>query len=294
MNIGILIFSNPSQEQSTSADRLVEEGEKLGHTVHKLYEPKLSFSSTDSNIEILHENNPLPELDVIIARPNFVEEPSLRSYAIQLLVKAGHKVTNNKPSMGWAKNKLTQHVLFEQHNLPCPRWAIAREASQVSLLAEQISYPVILKVAFGTHGKGIFYAENKETLDPIAEYLTIRDGNPLIVEEFIKEAERKDLRVFVLGGKVTSAMERTAPKGDIRANTSTGGTGTPVELTEAEIKLAEQAAQTLELDIAGVDIIRSKRGPLLLEINSNPGFKELEKVTDENIAKAIIEFATKP
>jgi ribosomal protein S6--L-glutamate ligase len=293
MNIAILIFSNPSQEQYTTVDRLVEEGEKLGHTMHKLYEPKLSFTSTDSGIEILHENQPLPDLDVIIPRPNFIEEPSLRSYAIQLLVDAGYKVLNDKPSMGWAKNKLTQHVLFEKYKLPCPRWAIARKSSQASILAEQINYPVILKVAFGTHGKGIFYAENKETLDPIAEYLAIRDGNPLIVEEFIKEANRKDLRVFVLGGKVISAMQRTAPEGDIRANTSTGGTGSKVKLSKAEIELAEKTATTFELDIAGVDIIRSNRGPLVLEINSNPGFKEIERTTDSNVAKAIIKFATK-
>ncbi len=280
-------------EQSTSADRLVEAGKALGHNVHKLYEPNLSFTKSGSNIQILHEGQPLPDLDVVISRPNFIEEPSLRSYAIQLLVDAGYKVLNHKPSMGWAKNKLTQHVLFHEHNLPCPHWAIARDASQVSKLAEQISYPVILKVAFGTHGKGIFYAENKETLDPIAEYLTIRDGNPLIVEEFIKEADRKDLRVFVLGGKVVSAMERSAPEGDVRANTSTGGTGSKTKLTQAEIDLAERTAQAFELDIAGVDLIRSNRGPLVLEINSNPGFKELEAATGDDIAKTIIEFASK-
>jgi len=291
MKIGILIFSEPSMEQYTAVDRLIEAGESLGHEVVRLYEPRFSFSCSDNEIEIKHEGQPLPELDVIIPRPNFIEEPSLRNYTIQLLVDAGYKVLNNKPTVGWTKNKLSQHVLFYQNNLPCPRWAIARSPEQVSQLANNFGYPVILKVAFGTHGKGVFYAENKETLSPIAEYLVIRDCNPLIVEEFVKEAERKDLRIFVLGGKVIAAMERTAPEGDVRANTSTGGTGTVVELSEDEIALAERAADVFELDIAGVDLIRSDRGSLVLEVNSNPGFKELECVTRVDVAQNIINFA---
>jgi ribosomal protein S6--L-glutamate ligase len=314
MTIGILIFSEPRDEVYAGADRLVEAGQTTGHTVVKLYEPHLSFichpersegsphdqeiprhvtPRDDKKVLILHEGHPLPKLDVIISRPNFVEEPSLRTYAVQLLERAGYRIVNGNVGFTWAKNKLTQHVLFAKHGLPCPRWGIARKLDDAVALAKQIGFPAIVKVAFGTHGKGVFLAKDEESLWPIVDYLGIRDGNPMIVEEFIAEAKSSDIRVFVIGGKVVAAMQRTAAVGDTRANTSGGGTGSTIELTQEEQALAVRAAEIFELEIAGVDLIRSSRGSLILEINSNPGFRELEAVTGINIAKMIIEYATR-
>ncbi len=289
MTIGILIFSEPKLEVHTGVDRLIEAGESMGHTVVKIYEPRLSFLNGD----IRHQGEALPNVDVIISRPNFIEEPSLRTYAVRKLLASGQRIINGTPTFTWTKNKLIQHMVFDEHNLPCPKWGITRDPTQALELASQINFPVVLKVAFGTHGKGIFYAENPETLRPIAEYLVIRDRNPLIVEEFVEEAKRKDLRVLVVGGEVIAAMERQAPIGDIRANTSNGGTGHQVDLTLEEIALAKECAKVFNLEIAGVDIIRSKRGPLVLEVNSNPGFKELERVTGVDVAKTMIEYAAK-
>lgn len=287
MNIGILIFSEPRDETYAGADRLVEAGQAAGHAVTKLYEPYLSF--IDGNV--LHEGQPLPKLDVIISRPNFVEEPSLRTYAVQMLERKGYRVINGQHGYTWAKNKLTQHVLFAEHHLPCPRWGIARRPEDTVTIGKTIGFPVIVKVAFGTLGKGVFLAKDEESLWPIVDYLGIRDGNPMIVEEFIAEAKSSDLRAFVIDGEVVGAMQRTAADGDTRANTSNGGTGTPVELSEEERTLAIRAAEVFDLEIAGVDLIRSKRGPLLLEVNGNPGFRELEKVTSLDIARKIIDYA---
>lgn len=290
MSIGILIFSEPREEAFAGVDRLVEAGQAAGHTMLKLYEPHLSFIDE----KVLHEGQPLPKLDVIISRPNFVEEPSLRTYAVQLLERAGYRIINGRPGYTWAKNKLTQHVLFAQHALPCPRWGIARRPEDTVAIAKTIGFPVIVKVAFGTHGKGVFLAKDEESLWPIVDYLGIRDGNPMIVEEFIAEAKSSDLRAFVVGGEVVGAMQRTAADGDTRANTSNGGTGSVVELREEERALAVRTADVFDLEIAGVDLIRSKRGPLVLEVNGNPGFRELEKVTGLDIASKIINFAVSP
>ncbi len=288
MTIGILIYSGPAQEAYTAADRLTAAAEKLGHQVIKLYEPLLSISEN----EILHEGLPLPHLDVIIARPNFVAEPSLHQYVTDKLLNVC-PVINGAGNISASKNKIAQHLLFEKHQLPCPRWGIARNSKDLCKLAEEFGYPVILKVAFGTHGKGVFYADKREVLDPIAGYISIRDGNPLIIEEFIAEANRTDLRIFLIGGEVIAAMERKAPEGDVRANTSTGGTGHKVVLTDEEISLAKRVTELFQLDISGVDLIRSKRGPLIIEINANPGFTELERITGVDVAGAIIEYATK-
>lgn len=287
MTIGILIFSEPRDEAFAGADRLVEAGEAAGHIVVKLYEPHLAFIDG----KILHDAQPLPTLDVIISRPNFVEEPSLRTYAIQMLERAGLRVINGRPGYTWAKNKLTQHVLFAEHGLPCPRWGIARRPEDTVAIAKTIGFPVIVKIAFGTHGKGVFLAKDEESLWPIVDYLGIRDGNPMIVEEFITEAKSSDLRAFVIDGEIVGAMQRTAADGDTRANTSNGGTGRAVELSKEERALAIRVADAFDLEIVGVDLIRSKRGSLVLEINANPGFQELERVTTKDIAGAIISYA---
>ncbi|MBI4257299.1 RimK family alpha-L-glutamate ligase [Candidatus Uhrbacteria bacterium] len=287
MNIGILIFSGSRDEGYTGVDRLVEAGQAAGHTIVKIYEPHLS--SLDG--QIFQDGQPLPTLDLIISRPNFVEEPSLRTYAIQLLKDAGYRIVNGNVGFTWAKNKLIQHVLFAQHRLPCPRWGIARKPDDAVAVAKKLGFPTIVKVAFGTHGKGVFLAKDEESLWPIVDYLGIRDGNPMIVEEFIAEAKSSDLRAFVIGGNVVAAMQRTASAGDIRANTSNGGTGSIVELREEERALAVRAAEVFDLEIAGVDLIRSNRGTLILEINANPGFKELEAVTKIDISRLIIDYA---
>jgi len=287
MTIGILIFSEPRDKAYAGTERLVEAGHALGHTMIKLYEPHLSFCERS----IFHAEEPLPHLDVIISRPNFVEEPSLRTYAVQLLERTGYRVINGRIGYTWAKNKLTQHLLFQEHGLPCPRWGIARKPDDVVALAKRIGFPVIVKVAFGTHGKGVFFTRDEETLWPIVDYLGIRDGNPMIVEEFIAEAQSSDLRAFVVGDSVVAAMQRTASPGDTRANTSNGGTGSPIILTDTEQQLAIQSAKVFGLEIAGVDLIRSNRGPLVLEVNSNPGFRELEAVTGIDVAKTIIDYA---
>jgi ribosomal protein S6--L-glutamate ligase len=287
MTIGILIFSEPTESIPTGSDRFTETGEELGHQIIKLYEPYLSFIDGS----IFHKGEPLPHLDIIISRPNFVEEPSLHTYAVQLLEQAGYKIINGQNGFTWAKNKLTQHVLFQQHHLPCPRWGIARNPEDAIRIANQIGFPSIVKVAFGTHGKGVFYAPNEETLRPIVDYLAIRDGNPLIIESFIEEARCNDLRVYVVNGNVVASMQRKAINGEVRANASLGAVGSTVNLTQEEEKLAIRAAEIFELKIAGVDLIRSAHGPLILEINGNPGFKELERVTNLNLAKIILEYA---
>lgn len=287
MNIGILIFSEPKIDTFSGTDKLAETGEEMGHTIHKLYEPYFSFV----NGEIFYEGEPLPKLDVIISRPNFITEPGLHTYVVQLLESAGYLIINSHIGYTWAKNKLDQHVLFDLHNLPCPNWGIAKTTQKALAVAEKISYPVVLKVPFGTHGKGVFFAENKKTLAPLTDYLTVRDGNPLIIEEFIQEANFTDLRVFIIGGTIVGAMQRTAKSDDIRANASNGGTGSTVELTEEEKELAIRAANLFHLEIAGVDLIRSKEGPLIIEINGNPGFRELERVTEIPIREKMIEYA---
>jgi ribosomal protein S6--L-glutamate ligase len=292
MKLGILMAHARRDETNTGAERLIQAGQARGHAMTKICESALTFSSDQERMNIFNGSEPLEKFDALIYRPNFIEEPGIHAHNLELLKRAGYKILNGSSSgMAITRNKLAQHIHFSAHDIPLPRWAIANGSAAARQVADKIGFPLIIKVAFGTHGTGVFFAENPETFWPIAEYLHVRDGNPMIVEEFIREADRKDLRIFIVQGQIAAAMERSARTGDVRANTSIGGQGRPVILSEQEKAVALKTAATLDLEILGVDVLRSSRGPLIMEVNSNPGFQELEKVTSADVAGAIIQAA---
>lgn len=286
MKLGILTFSTPKQDSSTAVTRLSEAAKKRGHEVVLLYEPYLTIGH-DQALEILYQGNPLPALDAVIVRANFVEEPSLHTVTLEALSRAGIRLMNGVPLVSISKNKLAQRLVLEKAGVAMPRWSIARTQKYALLEAQKIGFPLVIKVAFGTHGKGVFYAEDEKTLRPILDYLLIRDKNPVIIEEFVKEARGVDIRAFVVGDTVVAAMELAAPDSDIRSNV-VESVGAVAKLSVDEIDAAVRATKAMGLDMAGVDMMRSARGPLVLEVNANPGFEELEKVTGVDVADAII------
>ncbi|MEK7105503.1 MAG: RimK family alpha-L-glutamate ligase [Patescibacteria group bacterium] len=290
MIIGLLRINKAPTNPEATPHRLVEAGRARGHQVIELYEPEIVIQQIGSDINITHQGSPLPKMNVIINRPGYVHEPGLHTVVTNALRSAGYKLINGGELVAATKSKLTQRLHLAEAGIATPKFALCRTPMRALAAAKEIGFPLILKVAFGTHGKGVFFAENIETFLPIADYLAVRDGNPVIVEEFIKEAGRKDLRLFVVGNQVVAAMQREAKNGDVRANASIGGVGSPVELTEEEKTIAIAATKAFDLQIAGVDILRSDRGPLVIEVNANPGFEELERATGIDVAGAIIDY----
>ncbi len=290
MIIGLLRINKPSSNPDAPAHRLIEAGRTLGHEMIELSEPDITIQEVNNHIHILHQGQPLPLLDVIINRPGYICEPSLHAVTTEALRRAGYRLVNGGPLVSSTKNKLSQRLLMAEAKIATPHFAICRTPERALEAARVIGFPLIIKVAFGTHGKGVFFAENVETFLPIVDYLSVRDGNPVIVEEFIKEADRKDLRAFVVGDQIVAAMERVAKDGDVRANAAIGGVGQHVELSSDEKELAIRAAKVFDLEIAGIDILRSNRGPLVIEVNANPGFEELERATGIDVAGAIIRY----
>lgn len=291
MKIGILSFGRPINREAEppyEAKRLLNLALTRGHESHVFCEPFFSFHENQGQLEIFYDGSPLPQFDVFITRSNLMEDPGLHLITLELLQSAGFKIINPMIS---ANNKISRKVLLSQNNLPTPKFSIIRDPQVVKIEAEKIGFPLIIKTPNGSCGRGVFLAENLPTVFPIVDYLTINQKIPVILEEFIHEAQGKDIRAFVVGNRVVAAMEREAKIGDIRSNIHAGGTGHVVELTDVEKKLAIQAAQAINLQIAVVDIIRSNRGPLILEVNARPGFEGLEKATGIDVAAAIIEYA---
>lgn len=291
MKLGILISSEPRGEVATGAQRLVDAAKKRGHDAERLYAPNFSFHQKGKNVDVRYEGGSFVGFDALIYRPNFVEEPSLHTHVPELLMRAGFRVLNGQANVMATKNKIEQHVRLSALGLPMPRWAIVKRKADAVQAARELGFPVVLKTPFGTHGVGIFYATDAETLQPIVDYLSISDGNPMIVESFIADANRKDLRAFILKGKVLAAMERAAPEGDIRANAALGGVGSATVLSEEEERLALQVAELFKCEVAGIDLLRSKSGPLFIEANANPGFTELERASGVDVAAALVDAA---
>ncbi|MFH1621184.1 MAG: RimK family alpha-L-glutamate ligase [Patescibacteria group bacterium] len=294
LNIGVLMATNSKNSAYTNIERLEQAGLERGYKIIRICEPLLYFSYDGKNLKISHDGEPLFKLEVIINRPNFICEPGLHAHTINLLKTLGVYILNgNHRAVSVAKNKLLQHHKFIEKNIPSPKWAMVNDPKIASIAALNLGFPVIIKVAFGTHGIGTFFANSLETFMPLVDYLNVRDKNPIIIEEFIAEADKKDVRVYLIGGKIVAAMERTSREHDIRSNAALGGNGGLVELTKEETELAIKTAEAFELDVIGIDILRSKRGPLVIEVNANPGFEVLEQVTGRDVAGAMIDEAIK-
>jgi ribosomal protein S6--L-glutamate ligase len=293
MKIGILVFTRkikPESETTYESQRFLKVARDRGHQAEILFEPLFTFDFDSGQCKIEYAGKPFDNFDVILMRGGINEEPSLHTVTAETLKNAGYTVVNAGPTFSVSRNKLAQTMLLNQKQIPHPRSTIVRHPNNAAAAAGQLGYPVIIKTAFGTHGKGVFIAKDPETLQPIVDYLNIRDRNPVILQEFISEADKTDLRVYVVGDQVVAAMKRKATGSDFRSNAHQGAECDMVELTDEEHQIALDAARAFDLDIAGVDLIRSDQGPLVLEVNSSPGFEALEKTTSVDVAGEIVNY----
>ena len=178
-----------------------------------------------------------------------------------------------------------------KYDVDTPKTLVSRNTSDIDDLLEQIGLPVIIKLATGTHGNGVILADTRKAAKSALQafYLYNEDGTNILLQEFIKESAGTDIRAFVVGNKVVASMQRASLDDDFRSNLHQGGQGTAIKLTAEEKKIALKAARAMGLHVCGVDLMRSSRGPLVLEVNASPGFG-IEKVTGKDVASKIIEY----
>ena len=191
-----------------------------------------------------------------------------------------------------ARDKLRSMQLLAKAGVGIPKTVVSRNTADIDDLLEQLGgTPVIIKLARGTHGNGVVLAETKKAAKSVLQafYLTNDNGTNILLQEFIKESAGTDIRAFVVGSRVVASMQRQSLDDDFRSNLHKGGQGKAIKLTPEEKRMAVKAAKTMGLSVAGVDLMRSSRGPLVLEVNASPGFG-IEKVTGRNVASKIIEY----
>ena len=205
--------------------------------------------------------------------------------------QAGVPCINGSLPIETVKDKLRTSQILSRSGLPIPNTMMVRLPIDDGLVENNIGFPCVVKVVTGSYGEGVYLCERKRDYKKLMEFIdNIGNKKTMIVHEYLGERVGEDLRVLVIGGKVIGAMRRTAPEGDFRANITNGGTGENFPLTEEIEYLARETARSLNLDIAGVDLLFDKRGFRVCEANSNPGFKGFETYCGVDVADLITEY----
>jgi ribosomal protein S6--L-glutamate ligase len=284
LRIGVLA-SNPSLY---SNQRIMEAGEERGHEMIFLNIQQCYMKLDSSNPEVRYRGgSSLNNLDAVIPRIR----PNLTFYGCAL-VRQFESLdifsANGSEAIGKSRDKLFSSQLFSQNGIQIPITGFAKSPLDTNDMINMVNgAPLIIKLLEGTQGKGVVMAENAKAAESVINAFKSLQAN-ILVQEFIKEAGGKDIRCFVIDGKVVASIQREAAKGEFRANLHQGGTASVIKITGEEKKLAVKAAKVLGLQIAGVDIIRSNKGPLVLEVNSSPGLEGIEQSTGKDIATMMI------
>lgn len=287
MKIGIL--SRGPQNHSTR--RLSEAALTAGHTAAILDPFGFYLHIGGTGNRITYEGKPAEDFDVIVPR---LSRTTAR-YGEEVLAHfewVGTPVINRAKSIAAARHKFHSLRILAQHGLPVPPSLTVGSATFLeNTLSEIDDYPFILKPFYGTHGKGMMLVDTSTSLTSVVDALCDLHQD-YVIQPFIAEANGVDLRVLVVGAEAVAAMKRSAPPGEFRANIHKGASGEAVTLPDEYTRLAIAAASALELEIAGVDLLQTNEGPIVLEVNPSPGFEALESVTGIDIAGAIIGFVT--
>lgn len=285
----IAILSNGPGNYSTK--RLKEEARKRGHEV-KIVKYRECYASIEkNNPTVSYRGEDLSGYDVII--PRIAAYMTRYGAAIvRQLEMQGVYTPSSSIAITRSRDKLRSTQLLAKAGVGIPKTVFSRNSTDIDDLLDKIGgTPVIIKLASGTHGNGVVLAETKKAAKSVLQafYLSNDDGTNVFLQEFIKESAGTDIRVLVVGGRVVASMKRQSLDDDFRSNLHKGGEGTVIKLTEEERKMAIRAAKAMGLSIAGVDMMRSDRGPLVLEVNASPGFGA-ERVTKRNVAGAVIDY----
>ncbi len=284
LRIGLLA-SNP---ELYSNKRIMEAGEMRGHEMHFL-NIKECYMKLDAKTPEIHYRGGiiLNQFDAIIPRIR----PSMTFYGCALTRQfeaLNVFCLNSSTAITQSRDKLFSLQLLLHSGIDIPTTGFANSPLDTNDLIKMVGGPpLIVKLLEGTQGKGVVLAETKKAAESVINAFKSLNAN-ILVQEFIKEANGKDLRLFVVDGKVVATIQREAMPGEFRANIHLGGTASVIKPTAEEKKIAIRAAKAMDLKVAGVDIIRSTKGPLLLEVNSSPGLEGIEGATNKDIAGEMI------
>ncbi len=283
----LAILSRRKNIYSTS--RLKEAAEQRGHEVLVIDYMRCYMNISSEKPIIYYKGRKLPLFDAVIPRIS----PGRTFYGTAVVRQFETRGTfsiNPSISITRSRDKLRSLQLLSRKGIDMPITGFAYSLNDVDKLIKMVGGPpLIVKLIEGTQGVGVILAETKKAASSVIQAFMGLNAN-IIIQEFIDEARGADIRCFVVGDKVVAAMERQAEPGEFRSNIHQGGMAKAVKISKAERDMAVKAAKIMGLKMAGVDLLRSKRGPLIMEVNSSPGLEGIEAATNQDVAGMIIDY----
>jgi ribosomal protein S6--L-glutamate ligase len=283
----LAILSRNSKLYSTR--RLVEAARDRGHSVRVLDPLRCYMKIAPDGFDMHYKGRELTDYDAVLPRVG----ASITRYGTAVLRQfemMGVYTPNGSDAILRARDKLRCHQLLAKQGIGLPTTVFGDNPDDTNdLLAMLGKPPHVIKLNEGTQGAGVILTERLASSRSVIEALRGLYAT-FLVQEFIAESNGTDVRCFVVGGKVVAAMRRKARTGEFRSNLHRGGTATKVALSDAEIDTAIRAAKVMGLNVAGVDLLRSKRGPLVLEVNSSPGLEGIEGTTSQDVAGSVVDY----
>ena len=285
MNIAVL----SRNRKLYSTERLIEAIEKAGHIAHLIDHLKCDIYMDEDGPAIYYQGEKLQGIDAVIPRigasVTFYGTAVVRQFEMM-----GVFTAVESQAIMRSRDKLRSLQVLSRAKIGMPRTAFTNHSKEENkMLAKMGNAPVVIKLLEGTQGLGVVLAETNKAAKSVVEAFDSLKTR-VIIQEFIEEAGGADLRVFIVDGEVIGAMKRQGKEGEFRSNLHRGGSANVMELTEKERHTAIKAAESMGLGIAGVDMLQSKRGPLVLEVNSSPGLEGIEKATRVDVAGKIVSY----
>ena len=275
-----------------STKRLREAGEKRGHKMRVVDYLRCYMNITSKRPKVVYGGQPLENFDAIIPRigasKTFYGTAVVRQFEVMDVY-----TPNESQAISRSRDKLRSMQILAREGVGLPITGFAHATQDIDGLIEMVGgAPLVIKLLEGTQGIGVVLAETTQAARSVIEAFRGLDAN-ILVQEFIKEAGGADLRCFVIGQEVVAAMKRQGAEGEFRSNLHRGGKAQKIKLSADEASTAIRAAKAMGLKIAGVDLLRSHHGPVVMEVNSSPGLEGIEKATGIDVAGKIIDFVAK-
>ena len=267
----------------------MEAGNKMGHNIRVVDYMRCYMNITSRKPTIYYGGESLGKVDAVIPRIG-ASNTFYGTAVVKQFEMMNCYCVNTSDAIANSRDKLRSLQILAEAGINMPITGFASHTKDIEGVIESVdSIPLIMKLLQGTQGQGIVLAETRKAAESVMSAFRQLDAD-IMVQEFIKESGGTDIRAFVVGEQVVASMKRTAPEGEFRSNVHRGGTMENIELTSEEVEMAVNASRILGLSIAGVDLMRSDRGPLILEVNSSPGLQGIETCSTIDVAGKIITF----
>ena len=285
------MLANRKTKETYERDRFLEEANASGIDFGIVYADELDLIvSKDDRKSIRYQNGIVSLPEVVLARTGSATG-NFNLSVLRQFERMNVPTLPNSTAIEASKDKMYANQILAQAGLPIPKTMLTRFPCTSDLVEKVVGFPCVIKVVTGSHGAGVYLCDTPKEFEDLSELISALDfKNSMIVQEYVQASEGRDLRVIVIGGRVIGAMLRQATDGSFKANITRGGKGLAYDVDDQMEMLAVQVAKTLDLDIAGIDLLFHPDGYKICEANSSPGFKGFEQALDINVPQKIFDY----